>query len=227
MEGWYRVTEEQVREHGGQVLERHYSKSLSKALEVIYPEHEWLGWKFPKRHRGYWNDVTKHKKFFLWLKDELGLEGLEGFYSLTAQDIAKHGGSGLLEKYHCSSVRALAHIFPDHNWHHWKFARVPQGFWVKEASQRAFLRWLAKKANIKDLNDWYRVSTTDLRRLAPSLITYSGGLGRMLPKAYPHHKWDIEKLSDPNRAPKSSQWLLKLEVEKLFPHTSTPLSWLV
>ena len=53
-EDWYKVKNTDVVKLGGKAILEHYGNSLCKALTAVYPEREWVSWKFHKIPRGYW-----------------------------------------------------------------------------------------------------------------------------------------------------------------------------
>ena len=68
---------------------------------------------------------------------------MNGWYSVSKEEIHKYGGGGLLASYYKDSPsKALKTIYPDHNWISWNFKVIPMGFWKKQDNQREFLHWL-------------------------------------------------------------------------------------
>jgi len=119
MEDWYQVTKEDIYCNGGEGLLRHYySNSRQKALRTVYPENDWLPWKF-----GNWKDRTTHKHFLQWLGTQLGYQKLDDWYQLSRTDVLQYGGSGMLATYYNNSPAiAVKLIFSEHIWetHHFK-----------------------------------------------------------------------------------------------------------
>src|SRR5690348_9510194 len=55
MDDWYNVTQEDIHKYGGsRLLNGYYSDSPSKALQSVYPEHEWMMWKFGQTSKSFW-----------------------------------------------------------------------------------------------------------------------------------------------------------------------------
>jgi len=46
----------------------------------------------------------------------------------------------------------------------WLFGRVPNGFWQDETNRRNYLLWLGYKLGFRRIEDWYRITHTDLKR---------------------------------------------------------------
>jgi len=74
----------------------YYQGSPMYALLSVYPEFDWIIWKFNRVPMGFWKDKTNHKKFFDWLGKQLEFKSLEHWYNITKLDINKHGGSDFL-----------------------------------------------------------------------------------------------------------------------------------
>jgi hypothetical protein len=103
------------------------------------------------------------------------------------------GGGGLLKgpKYNGSPSLLISTAFPEHEWLPWKFDQVPKRFWDDSKNQRKFLDWVAKELNVKDHNDWYKVTHKDIVSLGGSglLTKHENSHFAMLPKVYPEYEW--------------------------------------
>ena len=58
--------------------------SISKLLTVIYPDYEWLPWKF-KCPQNFWDDIKNQRKFIDWAGKELGIKDMNDWYKVTIQ----------------------------------------------------------------------------------------------------------------------------------------------
>jgi hypothetical protein len=52
----------------------------------------------------------------------------------------------------------LSTVYPEYQWLPWKFPRITSGFWKVLENQRKFMDWATKELNIKEFQDWYRVT---------------------------------------------------------------------
>src|SRR5690349_13904891 len=65
MDDWYNVSVEDIYKHGGSgLLNDYYNNSPSKALQTVYPEHQWLIWRFGQTPKGFWKKPENHRQFF-------------------------------------------------------------------------------------------------------------------------------------------------------------------
>lgn len=193
MDDWYKVTQNDIFKHGGQsMLDCYYNNSPSQALQAVYPEHNWMPWKFGQTPHGFWEKMENQKQFFDWLGSELGYKEMDDWYSVTSLDVINAGGGELLQtKYH-SVLHALQTVYPLHSWIGWKFRRVPQTFWKNQANQKQFFDWLGSELGYKKMDDWYNVTLEKIQQC--------GGAGLMgthfkdspltaLKTLYPEHTW--------------------------------------
>ncbi len=86
MEDWYRVRATDVIGLGKHPLEM-YDGSLYKALATVYPEEEWLPWKFDTVPLGFWKHKDNHRKYFDWVSKQLNIKSAQDWYKVTRKDI--------------------------------------------------------------------------------------------------------------------------------------------
>lgn len=66
-EDWYRVTYSSVWDEGLKSLfDRFYKSSIRNAVAALYPEHEWLDWKFTQVPKGFWGVEDNQRRFLEW-----------------------------------------------------------------------------------------------------------------------------------------------------------------
>jgi hypothetical protein len=53
----------------------------------------------------------------------------------------------------------LSGVYPEFDWLPWKFEKTPKNFWVDMKNQRKFLDWAGKQLGIKEMSDWYKISS--------------------------------------------------------------------
>ena len=184
----------------------------------VYPSHTWLPWKFEytSAPNGYWNNLQNQREFMDWLSRELGFVEFEDWYNISKEQIITYGGSGLMDIYRNSPMSALKSVYPEYEWVEWRFNRVPVGFWGNSRKEKEFLEWMGKQLFVNELDDWYRVSMKQIRRVGASTGIRTLGLTSMLQNAYPQHKWDLDKFENRNGPFKASQRLLAAILRKIF-----------
>ncbi len=66
---------------------------LFQLLSNIYPEHEWLPWKFQQPvPKGFYNDPSNRRKFVDWVAAELHIKEMSDWYNVTS-NVKKSAGN--------------------------------------------------------------------------------------------------------------------------------------
>jgi hypothetical protein len=169
-----------------------------KALVAIYPEYNWNIWNFMKVPRGYWDDILNQKKFLDMVAKEHSIHAPEDWYKLSSKDIEKLGGSTLMKRYNYNLHDALSAVYTQYQWTSNKKATVPKGFWLDLQNQKNFFQKISKDLGIQTLDDWYKVSVSEVAALGgKSLLNthYEGSLIKALMTLYPDHQWKMVKFN--------------------------------
>jgi hypothetical protein len=117
LDDWYSIKTEDITTDAQRLLERRFDGSLVKALQLVYPQHPWLLWKFPQKlPSGFWDNKENQKKFLDWLGNELGFKYMEDWYKIRAKDIIKHGGKALLDKFNGSPSQLVISVYSKQRW---------------------------------------------------------------------------------------------------------------
>jgi hypothetical protein len=144
-----------------------------------------------------------------------GYDTKEDWYRLQAKDVIRHGGYGLLNHYKGSPSKLLQGVYPEHDWLLWKFEMVPIGYLKQLSKDEAqcfkLVESISQTLQIVELEDWYRVSSTQINKFV------CHDIHKMLPTLYPQHKWDKERLKNRKGTMRASQRILELSVKEIFP----------
>lgn len=68
---------------GGSSLLYRYNNSLSLLLSTVFPEQEWLPWKFGKSPKSFWENHDNKVKFMGWLSEKLHIKNMEDWYKVA------------------------------------------------------------------------------------------------------------------------------------------------
>jgi hypothetical protein len=68
---------------GGGLLRHKYNGSHTQLLIAVYPEYEWLPWKFTQSPKNYWIDIQNKKKFLDWAGKQLGIKEPSDWHKVT------------------------------------------------------------------------------------------------------------------------------------------------
>ena len=140
-------------ELGGSTLLRMYSNSIPKLLAAIFPEQEWLPWKF-NRIKGIDNTT---KKFIETVSKELLIKDMKDWYNVSKERIMRiEGGNRILKAHNGSVFTLLKTVFPEYGWLPWKFPRAEK-IWSNPINLRNFMEFVSKELKIKEMSDWYKI----------------------------------------------------------------------
>jgi hypothetical protein len=68
---------------GGRSLLKRHDGSQSKLLAAVFPEYDWLPWKFSVTPKNYWDDPKNQKRFIEWAAKELNVNQPEEWNNIT------------------------------------------------------------------------------------------------------------------------------------------------
>lgn len=158
-EDWYKITHDSIVNNCGGGLMRCYKDSPVEFLKAVFPEEEWLEWKFGQTPKQFWRDKNNHKIYADWLALTLGYKKTEDWYNVTRDIIADNYGGGLINIYYNSSPTQFVKIlFPEYEWVEWKFTSASHGYWEETEHHKKYAEWLGIVLGYKDKNDWYSVT---------------------------------------------------------------------
>eukprot|EP01125_Pyxidicula_operculata_P008535 TRINITY_DN2859_c0_g3_i4.p2 TRINITY_DN2859_c0_g3~~TRINITY_DN2859_c0_g3_i4.p2 ORF type:complete len:333 (-),score=32.63 TRINITY_DN2859_c0_g3_i4:27-1025(-) len=209
MEDWYGVSVKQVRENKGSGLIKKHNYSLVNLLKAIYPDYQWLPWKFRKSPRGFWSSKDNRYAYLRWIETKLGISEPSMWYHFTSKRvfIENDGGGILIKHYKGSPYELLKDLYPDFKWEPRRFNKAPHSYWKNEENVKESILSLSTSLKIKNLDDWYRVSAKQLHHLGVAgLVNEYGSLYKPLKIAYPQHDWDKSKFSSKSKRA-SQRWL--------------------
>lgn len=192
MEDWYSVSQEHVNKNGGSALIRiYYGGSCGKALQTVYPEHDWLMWKFNSVPNRYWKEMENQVRFMDWLGVQLGFKTMDDWYTVTQDDFQQNGGSGLSSFYDFSPSKILENVYPQHKWLSWRFHSVPNSYWEGVDNQRSFFKWMGSQMGYTKMEDWYNVTQEDFHKYGAGrlFVRYSSSPSKTMQAIYPEHQW--------------------------------------
>jgi hypothetical protein len=66
----------------GEVLLKHY-KHPQVMLSTLYPDHDWLPWKFETAPNHFWDDIQNQRKFLIWAEKQLNVKEPADWYKVT------------------------------------------------------------------------------------------------------------------------------------------------
>eukprot|EP01118_Nematostelium_gracile_P011993 TRINITY_DN4327_c0_g2_i1.p1 TRINITY_DN4327_c0_g2~~TRINITY_DN4327_c0_g2_i1.p1 ORF type:complete len:419 (+),score=55.72 TRINITY_DN4327_c0_g2_i1:175-1431(+) len=194
MNDWYTITREDVRKFGGEKILQQSQGFVSRALQKVYPDHNWFPWKFGDSiPAGTWDNVQLQKDFMSYLGDQLKITRMQDWYRVSTVQIRKHGGGALLHRFQHSPSEMIMSIFPEHDWDINKFTRKWTPKWDIQL-QRKLMVNMAQRLNINKMEDWYHVSVAQISENGGRGLLqrrYKGSPSRMITSIFPQHHWNL------------------------------------
>jgi hypothetical protein len=62
-----------------------YNGSPSRLLSTLYPEYDWLPWKFDRCPNKFWENVNNQRKFMEWATKELNIKDMSDWYTVSVK----------------------------------------------------------------------------------------------------------------------------------------------
>ena len=72
MEDWYKISQELILKIGVGMLYLNYSSCPQEFVKDVFPDYEWLPWKFSQVPNGYWEELDNRIYYAKWLGEKLG-----------------------------------------------------------------------------------------------------------------------------------------------------------
>ena len=113
----YGITTSILQQHGARTLfkENYYGGSPKTLICSIFPEYNWIPWKFRVPHN-YWNKKSNRLQFLEYLKNKYQIEENEDWFrKITGRIIYEEGGKTLRQKYRSIS-NILKSVYSNINW---------------------------------------------------------------------------------------------------------------
>jgi hypothetical protein len=80
---WYQISTDLIRDNKGSGLLPKYDNSLQVLIKLIYPEYEWIPWKFNRVVGGYFDDINNQREYMNWLFKKLEYKEMSDWYKIT------------------------------------------------------------------------------------------------------------------------------------------------
>ena len=122
MDDWYQLSQRELAKHGGGALHNRFSGSPLRMLKHIFPEHDWLEFRFSMAPKGYWDSHKNLVRYMDWLGAVLGFMEMDDWYEVRTEDFNTNYGAGAP----FSPSNAVMTAYPEHGWEEERF--IHRGF---------------------------------------------------------------------------------------------------
>ena len=199
LEDWYKIPFVKI---GKIVANVSRKKSITSFdfLAKIYPKKKLLPWKFIKNApKGTWQTKKIRIDYIKWLRKELKIKKLHGFYSVNYETFNQNYGQGLT---HSKDIKTgerftilylFKEAYPNYGWKFWLFDEAPNNVWKDEKNQRVFFDWVLKKEKTKvNTNKIYNFTSSKFKKYkgANTILGNYNNFFECLEKLYPEIKFD-------------------------------------
>lgn len=212
-EDWSKTETSQLFPPGSGALSNYY-QSPKDAVEECFPDIGGISLK--TRPKDYWKDIQNQRQFFNDLGKKLNIENVDDWNQVSSSTIMEHRGWWIFNEYR-TVIEALSAVYPEVEWEESRRTRYPRFYWNSKENVENFLKKITEHLKIEHSDDWYRVSSIQIRALGGGglLIKYKS-LYNLLTEFYPEIDWDESRLK--MRDKRSAQRWLFLQVKELFPN---------
>ena len=80
---------------------------MAKLIANVYPQHNWMPWKFKRVTKGFWEDLSNQRLFMDYIGKQLEVKTFQDWYSVKVIDVLKKGGRSLLDRYERKSFQSF------------------------------------------------------------------------------------------------------------------------
>ena len=95
MSDWYKITNKvfpcfpllTIKQYhsliGSSTFDKDFNSSPIQFLTSVYPDFNWLPWKFERCPRNFWDDISNQLKFIHWAANDLKIKEMSDWYNIT------------------------------------------------------------------------------------------------------------------------------------------------
>ena len=191
---WYKLNNEILINDGSFNLLKFYPNAIS-FLKKIYPNKNWLPWKFHKVTGVLWASKKFQKQYIDYFSKIKKINKPQDWYNIERSNLIKErGGYGLLKK--LKTVLKIAKVdYPNYDFLPWKFKKIERGYFNEKKNIFKYLHWLEDELNINKKRDWYEFGYENFaENYGHSLLDkFSHSPLKILQYCYPKYPWSVEK----------------------------------
>ncbi len=124
-EDWYNISKKILSLNYGHFFTNNYNCLVTPS--ILYPNYEFLPWKFKNVPKGWWNNINNITFFLKWLEKELGWSKPEDWYNITVDILCSNYGRTLLHTYNINDLPSI--LYPNFSFKEECFKNVTRNFW--------------------------------------------------------------------------------------------------
>lgn len=187
-EDWYLLTQRILIENGGRNLV--YTNKIYNIPKILYPDYDFLEWKFIKSNIWKSNDMIV--KYLKWLGIKMNWNSEEDYYGLNSIILKNNYGSALLRGRRIIDIVKI--LYPNYDYKEWLFDKV-SNFWNDDHKVLEYLNWLIIKNGWSCEEDLYKLSYDILLQNGGISLTSYYDLSEICNLVYPDYSFDTIRFS--------------------------------
>jgi hypothetical protein len=124
------------------------------------------------------------------LCNDMSIQIPDNWYNISKQTIIHHNGIQLLDCFD-NVYQMVTILYPDYDWHVWKFDHLPLEWWNNKQNQRKYLDWFSKELDIGYHNMMMFIDPNELysRNGRHLYNMYDKNLYNMISQIYNEYDW--------------------------------------
>jgi len=112
---WYKVSVKELSTLGAHLVLQHFNHSKFKMLTTLYPEIDWVPWKFENPPRNVGGDMKILKLAIGHTQEQLGVKAFDDWYRVSARQLKKIGTFRVIIQ-NGGLFLALKIVKPEYSW---------------------------------------------------------------------------------------------------------------
>ena len=201
------LTRKQVQKYGGSRILNHFS--IFDIKNMMFNDKK-MNIYIKKQTKNIWIDKVHIQNYLEDFSKKFGLKTPSDWNSVTAEKIKSNGGRGLLYHYSMYEIKCMG--CPEGKSLFFQ-TKKPNQFWEDSLNVQNFLSEINKKLNLKNKEDWERVSLHQISSHGGSGLIKKYSKNDLIAMQFPSENENSQTI--PYK--RSSQRWLFIQIQKLFP----------
>jgi hypothetical protein len=167
-EDWYSLDKITLNKWAGSQLSKKYQGSIIQATKKIYPNTNWLPWRFQDLPEDFWKNSENRMEYSEWIIHRMDIINEDDWLNIKPSDFLERDGSGFVE-FHGGFSKTISHL-SGMDWEPWIFEECSRKFWEDTKNRRRFFDWVGERLGIQSVDDWYQVGRSELIKWSQYLL---------------------------------------------------------
>ena len=190
LKDWHKITKNQFKINGGNILLSLYNNELNNLLLPIYPNYPWSLRKLFAKN---FSNLINRQNHMDNLYKEFNLITFDDWYQIfdDGNKLLKKMKSSTL-RYYTNKCALLSNIYPNFPWNFSSISRSDISIDINNINyQRLKMDKIYYKLKLNSLDDWFQISISQLKIIGAKKILqfYNYNIKDLLLSIYPYYSW--------------------------------------